>query len=258
MSQRTLTAGGPGSSGARGVGEADEGRVRVTVTDERLETVRVEPRLLRLSPDDLSAHLIEAVNAALTDFRAQVGESSDVPDFDLREIAADLQKANEQFERDMRRNMTDAAETVAELRRAGVVVGELPTMKFDDLIGDLSEVLHKVGDGRDADGDELTGTGEAPRGSVRAVCVAGGRLDRLSLDARAMRGTVELERDVVMAVNAALDDLAAKTRERRAETEIDPEALKKQLGQLRERNLTRLESYYRALGDVIGAIEPQG
>jgi DNA-binding protein YbaB len=257
MSQRTLTGAGPGSRGARGVGEADEGRVRVTVTDERLETVRLEPKLLRSSPDDLSAHLIEAVNAALTDFRAQLRESGGVPDFDLREIATDLQKANEQFGRDMRRNMAEAAETMAELHRSGVVVGELPTMAFDDLIGDLTEVLHKVDGGRDADDEELTGTGEAPRGSVRAVCVPGGRLDKLSLDARAMRGTVELERDVVTAVNAALDDLAAKTRERRAEAEIDPEELKKQLGQLRERNLARLESYYRALGDVIGGIEPQ-
>jgi DNA-binding protein YbaB len=258
MSQRTLTGTSSGSGGARGVGEADEGRVRVTVTDERLETVRVEPRSLRSSPADLSAHLIAAVNAALTDFRARQREAGGVPDFDLREIATDLRKANEQFEHDMRRNMADAAETVAQLRRSGVTVGDLPTMEFDDLIGDLTEVLHKVGDGQDADGDELTGTGEAPRGSVRAVCVSGGRLDRLSLDARAMRGSVELERDVVTAVNAALDDLAAKTRERQAEAEIDPEALKRQLGQLRERNLTRLESYYRALNDVIGAIEPQG
>ncbi|HZE33765.1 MAG TPA: YbaB/EbfC family nucleoid-associated protein [Actinoallomurus sp.] len=229
----------------------------MTVTDERLETVRVEPRSLRSSPDDMSAHLIEAVNAALTDFRAHVRESGEVPDFDLREIATDLQKASEQFERDMRRNMTDAAETVAELRRSGIVVADLPTMEFDDLIGDLTEVLHKVDGGRDADDEELTGTGEAPRGSVRAVCVSDGRLDRLKLDARAMRGTVELERDVVTAVNAALDDLAARTRERRAEAEIDPEVLKRQLGQLRERNLARLESYYRALGDVIGGIEPQ-
>jgi hypothetical protein len=227
------------------------------VVDERLETVRVEPRLLRSPVDDLSARLVEAVNAALADFRAHLRDGGEM-DFDLREIATDLQKANEQFGRDMRRNMAEAAETVAELRRSGVTVGELPTMAFDDLIGDLTEVLHKVDGGRDADDEELIGMGEAPRGSVRAVCVAGGRLDRLSLDARALRGTVELERDVVTAVNAALDDLAAKTRERRAEAEIDPEELKKQLGQLRERNITRLESYYRALGDVIGGIEPQG
>jgi DNA-binding protein YbaB len=257
MSQSSVAGAGTGSSGARGVGEADEGRVRVTVVDERLETVRVEPRLLRSPVDDLSARLVEAVNAALADFRAHLRDGGEM-DFDLREIATDLQKANEQFGRDMRRNMAEAAETVAELRRSGVVVGELPTMAFDDLIGDLTEVLHKVDGGRDADDEELIGTGEAPRGSVRAVCVAGGRLDRLSLDARALRGTVELERDVVTAVNAALDDLAAKTRERRAEAEIDPEELKKQLGQLRERNLTRLESYYQALGDVIGGIEPQG
>jgi hypothetical protein len=91
---------------------------------------------------------------------------------------------------------------------------------------------------------------------VRAVCVPGVRLDSLEVDSRATRGTVELERDVVTAVNAALDDLAAKTRDRQAEAKVDPEALKRELSQLRERNLA-LQSYYRALSDVIVGIEPQ-
>jgi DNA-binding protein YbaB len=238
------------------VGEADEGRIQVTVVDERLKTVRVEPRLLRSSPESLRVHLIEAVNAALADYRARLDESREVPDFDLREIATDLRKANEQFEHDMRRNMAEAAETVAELRRSGVAVADLPTVEFGDLIDDLTDLLEKANDGQ-ADGEELTGTGEAPRGTVRAVCVPGVRLESLKVGSPALRGTLELERDVVTAVNAALDDLAAKTRDRQAETKVDPEALKRELSQLRERNLARLQSYYRALSDVIVGIEPQ-
>jgi DNA-binding protein YbaB len=255
MSQRSVEGSDAGSGGVRGVGEADEGRVRVTVVDDRLETVRVEPRLLRSSPERVSPLLIEAVNAALEDFRAR--GSGEIPDFDLLEIAGDLQKANEQFERDMHRTMADAAQTIAELRRAGVRVGDLPTMDFGDMVGELTDALRKVSEGQNAGEEELTGTGEAPRGAVRAVCASGGRLDSLTLDSRTLRGTVELERDVVTAVNAALDDLAAKTRERQAASKVDPEEMKKQLGQLRERNVARLESYYRAVSDVIGGIEPQ-
>lgn len=240
----------------RGVGQADEGRVRVTVVDDRLETVRVEARLLRSSRQDLSRHLIEAVNAALEDFRARRLDGGDL-DFDLREVIADLQKANEQFKHDMNQRMEFAAEVTAELRQAGVRVGDLPTLNVDDMIDEVTGVLRTVDEARNFGDEELTGTGEAPRGSVRAVCVPGGRLSALVLDARAMRGTVELERDVVTAVNAALDDLAAKTRDRQAEADIDSDAVRKQLGQMRERNVARLESYFRALSDVINNIEPE-
>jgi len=72
----------------------------------------------------------------------------------------------------------------------------------------------------------------------------------------AMRGTVELEDNVVAAVNAALDDLAGKLRERRAESGVDPRLLKAKLDALRERNMARLESYLKALGDVVRGIGP--
>ncbi|MGI5231445.1 hypothetical protein [Actinoallomurus sp. CA-142502] len=246
---------GPGRT-PRGVGEADEGRVRATVVDERLETVRVEPRLLRSSREELSRLLIEAVNAALEDFRARRFDG-EAPDFDLREIIADLQKANEQFRRDMSQRMEFAADVVTELRQAGVRVADLPTLNVDDMVDEVTGLLRTVDEARHLGDEELTGTGEAPRASVRAVCVPVGRLKSLVLDARATRGTVELERDVVTAVNAALDDLDARTRDRRAEADVDPEAVKKQLGQLRERNMARLESYFRALSDVINGIEPE-
>jgi hypothetical protein len=238
----------------RGVGEADEGRVRVTVVDERLETVRVEARLLRSSREDVSRLLIEAVNAALDDFRSR-RLGSEVPEFDLREVIADLRKAK--FKHDMNQRLDFAAEVSAQLRQSGVRVADLPALNVDDMIDEVTDVLRTVDEARNLGDEELTGTGEAPRGSVRAVCAPGNRLRSLDLDARAMRGTVELERDVVTAVNAALDDLAAKTRDRQAESGVDPEAIRKQLGQLRERNMARLESYFRSLSDVVNGIEPE-
>ncbi|GAA4504771.1 hypothetical protein GCM10023191_059650 [Actinoallomurus oryzae] len=257
MAQWSVERSDAGSGEAtRGTGEADEGRVRVTVVDERLETVRVEARLLRSSREDLSRLLIEAVNAALADFRAQ-RPGGEISEIDLREVIADLQKANEEFHRGTNRDMEFAADVIADLREAGVKIADLPILNTDDMLDELIGVLRTVDEARNLGEEDLTGTGEAPRGAVRAVCVPSGRLASLVLDARAMRGTVELEQGVVAAVNAALDDLAAKTRDLQAEADIDPEAVKKQLGQLRERNVARLESYFRALSDVINGIEPE-
>ncbi|WP_329241200.1 hypothetical protein OG417_41785 [Actinoallomurus sp. NBC_01490] len=196
------------------------------------------------------------MNAALDDFRSR-RLGTEVPEFDLREVIADLRKANEQFKHDMNQRLDFAAEVSAQLRQSGVKVADLPALNVDDMIDEVTDVLRTVDEARNLGEEELTGTGEAPRGSVRAVCVPGNRLKSLVLDARAMRGTVELERDVVTAVNAALDDLATKTRDRQAESGIDPEAIRKQLGQLRERNMARLESYFRSLSDVVNGIEPE-
>jgi hypothetical protein len=227
----------------------------VTVGEERLETVRVEPRLLRSSSRNLGELLVEAVNAALEDFRDR--RADEVPVVDLGEAAEDMRKANEQFQYDARRRMSEAAEIVASLRRDGVRIGDLPTVDFGDLIDELDDVMRTVDEARNLGDEELAGVGEIRHGEMRAVCVPIARLDSLTLDSRAMRGSVELERDVVTVVNAALEDLAAKIQERQASADIDADALRKRLGQVRERNLARLESYYQSMSTVINGIEPE-
>ena len=249
-------AGGGSGRRDRGAGEAAEGRIRASVLDERLESLQVEPRLLRTPADTLSGHIIDAVNAALADFRANRGSGQDMPDFDLNEVADDLRKKSEQFGLEMRRTMAEAAELTAELRRSGVTVGDLPTVEFDDLVDEVAEVLREVNGGRGDDEEELVGVGEAPHGLAHAECVPEARLVALEVNPRAMRGTVELQDNVVAAVNAALDDLAGKRRERQAESGVDPRLLKAKLDALRERNMARLESYLKALGDVVRGIGP--
>jgi hypothetical protein len=239
----------------RGTGEADEGRVRVTVVSGRLETVRVEARLLRSSREDLTRLLIEAVNAALDDFRTR--GTDEIPAIDLDEVAADLREANEQFQLDARRRMSEAAEIIGGLRKDGVRIADLPTVDFGDLVEELDDVMRAVKEAQNIDDEDLAGVGEIRRGEVRAVCVPPARLDSLALDSRALRGTVELERDVVTVVNAALEDLAAKIQEWQASVNLDAGALNERLGQVRERNLARLESYYQAMSDVINGIEPE-
>jgi DNA-binding Lrp family transcriptional regulator len=54
---------------------------------------------------------------------------------------------------------------------------------------------------------------------------------------------VEIDENIVAAVNAALDDLAAKQRELRAEAGVDLPAIRETLRELRERNLARFGVY---------------
>ncbi|QFG27092.1 YbaB/EbfC family nucleoid-associated protein [Actinomadura sp. WMMB 499] len=60
----------------RGVGEAGEGRVKVTaVSGGRLEKVEINPRAMRLSAEELGEHLVTAANAALDDLRQNAGDA---------------------------------------------------------------------------------------------------------------------------------------------------------------------------------------
>ncbi|MGK5742711.1 YbaB/EbfC family nucleoid-associated protein [Micromonospora sp. URMC 103] len=59
---------GPQEAGAPredAVGEAADGQVRAVMRDGRLESVRLDPRVMRLASDDLGEHIVTAVNAAL-------------------------------------------------------------------------------------------------------------------------------------------------------------------------------------------------
>jgi hypothetical protein len=63
----TMRPGSPEAGAARedAAGEAADGRVRAVVRDGRLESVRLDPRVMRLSSEDLGEQIVTAVNAAL-------------------------------------------------------------------------------------------------------------------------------------------------------------------------------------------------
>ncbi|WP_460604132.1 YbaB/EbfC family nucleoid-associated protein [Jatrophihabitans fulvus] len=48
------------------VGEAAEGMVRAEIADDRLSSLHLDPKLLRQPLDDIAAHIVTAVNAALS------------------------------------------------------------------------------------------------------------------------------------------------------------------------------------------------
>ncbi|WP_246236536.1 YbaB/EbfC family nucleoid-associated protein [Actinomadura chibensis] len=82
QARRTLESmrrGGPADEGepVEGVGEAAEGRVKVTaVSGGRLTNVEINPRAMRLSPEELGGHLTAAANAALKDLRGKLADAA--------------------------------------------------------------------------------------------------------------------------------------------------------------------------------------
>jgi hypothetical protein len=218
----------------------------------------MEPRLLRSAPEELAKKIEEAVNAAFDNFRRRLAESTEVPEFDLNEVANELRKSHEAFESGTQQTMAEAGRTAAAMSAAGLTVVDVPAVDFSDLIADLTDILQRVSHGSNAEEDGPTGVGEAPQGLARAVCAPGYRLESLWLDPRGVRGTVELERNVVAAVNAALADLAATTGARMAAGGTDPQEIRKRLDDLHEKSSARLRSYMEALGEVIESIRPKG
>lgn len=63
------------------IGESADGRVRAEMgSDGRLRSLQIEPRLMRLGSEELAAHVVTAVNAAIDGLRSgsapQVGDLS--------------------------------------------------------------------------------------------------------------------------------------------------------------------------------------
>lgn len=86
---------------ARGEGESANGRVRAVAAGGRLQSVELDPRVMRLPSHDLAAHVVAAVNAALDDLAAQAPTAGDLAVPDPKELAAAVAEVQEQSVRQM-------------------------------------------------------------------------------------------------------------------------------------------------------------
>ncbi|MBM0227579.1 MULTISPECIES: YbaB/EbfC family nucleoid-associated protein [Micromonospora] len=63
----------------RAAGTAAEGQVEVVLVGQRVESVRLDPRVLRAGAELLGEYVAQAVNAALDDLRHQAGQAGAEP-----------------------------------------------------------------------------------------------------------------------------------------------------------------------------------
>jgi hypothetical protein len=129
---------------------------------------------------------------------------------------------------------------------------------FDRLLRETRRSLESLrsrpaspGPDQTAGAPPVQGVGEAYDGQVRAVA-ADGKLARLELEARLMRLPAEqLTPHLMVAANAALDDLRAKTPAEDAGPVVDPGVLAERLGEVANEGLARLASISQGLTDAL-------
>ncbi|MEU4545335.1 YbaB/EbfC family nucleoid-associated protein [Nonomuraea dietziae] len=121
----------------------------------------------------------------------------------------------------------------------------------------LAEVVQALG--RTAEQREdasLRGDGEAADGRVRAVAGQDGRLRELRLDPRVMRmASEDLAREILVAVNAALDDLRAGMPGLEAAGPSDPRALAEALGGVHADVTRQLDEFADGVELVVRRLE---
>ncbi|MGI5286253.1 YbaB/EbfC family nucleoid-associated protein [Nonomuraea polychroma] len=102
----------------------------------------------------------------------------------------------------------------------------------------------------------LRGDGEAANGQVRAVAGDDGRLHELHLNPRVMRmASEDLAREILVAVNAALDDLRAGLPGLEAAELTDPQGLAKTLGSTHADVMRQLDEFADGVELVVRRLE---
>ncbi|MFI6393910.1 YbaB/EbfC family nucleoid-associated protein [Nonomuraea sp. NPDC050540] len=118
----------------------------------------------------------------------------------------------------------------------------------------LTQALQALEQAEEAPADAVfQGDGVAADGQVRAVAGPDGRLHELRLNPRVMRmASEDLAREILSAVNAALDDLRANAPGLEA---ADPRRLAQTMGGTRDSVLGRLEEFADGVELVVRRLE---
>jgi hypothetical protein len=110
--------GGLAGDVAHGRGECADGRVSAVVSRGRVESIELDPRLLRGPASDVGGRLVEAVNAALDDLWAGAPAESG-PELDVAGLVGALEDVQQEgFARLM--SMQSALDEAAAKIRAGL------------------------------------------------------------------------------------------------------------------------------------------
>ncbi len=125
---------------------------------------------------------------------------------------------------------------------------------MERLLAETRRALRAVRREPAADGDEpASGTGNACDGRIHVVVQAPGKVTALDLDPRIMRlPSQELSSEIMVAVNAALDDLRRTAVD--ATVPADPAVLGNQLEELQQESIRQMERFTSAINGAIAQI----
>ncbi|MFL6055265.1 MAG: hypothetical protein ACJ72W_20525 [Actinoallomurus sp.] len=239
---------------ARGEGQASDDRVRASAHGGRVDSITLDPRVLRLSPEELGSLVTGAVNAALDDQRGKsTAAIGPVPDLAaLAETLHDVQNESLRQMEVITQGITDA---MARIRERTRISGDPSPQGVEHLLDlslrNLQDAITTVGNAAD-----LRGEGKSARGQIRAVAVIG-RVQSVTIERQAMRmASHDLAEQLGTAVNAALEDLRSKAGRGRPEANgTDVEDLTTRVREVQDMSLNHMRTYTRALRDIMTSIE---
>jgi DNA-binding protein YbaB len=269
---------------AHGSGDAADGRVQVAaVSNDALgliESVELEPRMLRMDTSELAGHLQTALNAALDDMRANAwaGPAAAAnPGIDVGALTQRLTEVQDQATRQLYQLTSALQDVMAKIGQDATVSGAVAVPDVAELFQETLLTLASVpaapngagpaGAGFPPDGGdtppagqvESRGEGEAgPGGLVRAVAGPGGRVESLAIDPAAVRkGSREVAGYVAVAANAALADCARRQRELFDAAAADRAALAQRVRTVQDLSLRQMRAFGESLAGLMAGIAPR-
>ncbi|MDG4820877.1 hypothetical protein O7635_03295 [Asanoa sp. WMMD1127] len=244
-SQRGADAAPSGS----GEGSSFAGQVRAFAAAGRLDRLELEPHLLRLTPDELGAYVLEAANAALA--ASATGDTGDAPP-DPEALAAALGPAMESGTAMMRTISESLGDVMFRLRERTGMSGDPGTQGLASILDETSDLLRlAAGTTTDEPGPAPEQSAQSDDGSVVATVRPGPRVVALDIAGRALRaGAGTLAGEIVTAVNNALDGLAAS-----AGPAAGPAMpLEGRVRDLQDASLAHMRAYTGALRALLGSV----
>lgn len=142
-----------------------------------------------------------------------------------------------------------------------MAVADFGGTDLERLLGETRRALGALSSadgGSSAEGEDaepIHGEGSAADGKITAKVVAGGHLDELKiLEPRLLRsGSEELCEQIMVAVNAAMDDLRAQTAQA-SPAVMDPAALAGMLEELQTESVQQMSRFTQGVAETVAKI----
>ncbi len=117
----SMRGGPPAPDGeVRGSGSAADGQITATVSAaNRIESIQINPRLMRMGSEELAEQIVIAVNAAFVEFAERAREQAPAVGVDVGQLAGRLRALQDESVRSMASFSQAMTEAFDQVRRSG-------------------------------------------------------------------------------------------------------------------------------------------
>ncbi|GGP91597.1 YbaB/EbfC family nucleoid-associated protein [Streptosporangium pseudovulgare] len=128
--------------------------------------------------------------------------------------------------------------------------------RFGDMLSESVRSLGEADGAQDSEWETLRGGGQAADGQVSVLVGPDGRLREVNLNPRVMRmASEDLAREILTAVNAALDDLRMNVPGLDPATVPDPGALARSLEGVHDDVMRRMDEFAAGIESTVRRLE---